>query len=611
MSELGRVQANVKIMLDAKAPEAEIDSYLKIEGITPDQLRSLNEQGAAQFGAPPKMGVNFANTSMTSPQLPQQIEGQIIFDPSRQAALDTSPGQAALIAAGRTSTKIVEGVKDLALTPSAFAGNQESIDARQQIAVDQAEGDRLYKPLSDEHPKSTFLGEMGPYIAAPIRLPGIPQAVSNMLIPGAMGFAEYGKPQERLQKAAAGVGAGILGNVATRIIGGRATPQSMDPYLSETIRRGKELGFIVRPSVIRGDKTMQAKEAVMETSSRTADIAGDIGEQNTRQITRIAARSIGLDNVDRLTPDQLNAAKRAIGRQFEEAGTGHTIKLDTKMWAEIDDIVAQYSEGAGRRSNKIQNIAEDLRERFGKSMTPEQYRRQISTLATDARSAANLDSGKSKAMYDIREALDQAFDRSTSRPPPIDAISKRFSPELRKTLNDFGGQKKQLAAFREARNKWRALLMLEDAVTEMGDISYLKLANKARRSDKSGYVYGNRESELYDALRFLKTFPKQFGNPGTAQRLGKSLLSDVRDTAIPGAAIGGLFGGTSGAFIGGSLGAGVGLLTPIQQKMAARLYYSDALNRGLWPMAERTQGLLSAGITKALTPALRSIPQFE
>lgn len=571
----------------------------------------INAAGASQFGVPPQLSVDMNNVPLASPQMPQQ-GGIPPLDPLAQEAARTGSGQAYLIGAGRTMDKMGAGIHDLALTPSAFAGNEDARAKRALLAQEQSEKDRIYAPLSKAKPRSTFAGEMTPYVLSPRKMPGVSQAASNVLIPGAMGFSEFDSANERLQKGAAGAAAGLLGNVGARGVGGRPTPTGMDPHIEQTIRRGEELGFRVVPSVKRESRDLQIKEAGMISNPRTSDIASAAGEHNERQLTRIAARAIGLDDVDRLTPGNMDRARRGIGREFDQAGEGVTIGLDDAFRQDVSSVAEKYSEGAGRRSKKIQNIIDDLLG-YGDTMTPEQYRRQISTLATDARSAAARDSGKSRAMYEIREALDQAFDRSTTQRPPIDENSARFSQELRDTLNDFnGGREGQLQAFREARARWRSLMDIEGAVTEAGDVRPDKLASTIRRNDKSGYVYGNRESDLYDAIRFLKIFPKQFGRPGTAEaqsgKVREGLLATIRDPALAGAGIGGAVAGAEGATIGGLLGAGVGIANPAKEKLAAQLYYSQALNRGLLPMSESAQGLLSSGLTKALTPGLLSLP---
>jgi hypothetical protein len=578
----GRIIKNVpegtpKEVIKQKA----ISGGLAVDSDFPD-VAALNAAAADM----PKLGVsiNIPGGPVESPSIPQEGQYQPPSD-LQMMARDTSPMQAGLIGAGRTSDRLVSGVEDIGLLGKAFMGDEDAKARRALLKAEQAEKNRLYAPLSEEHPVATGFGEAVPYAVSPMKIPGVPQAASNVIIPGLMGFSEYGTPTERFERGGLAAGAGFLGSAITRGIGGRPTPEGMDPYIADTINKGRKLGFKVRPSIVRGSRKLQQKEAMMRSSPRTAEIVGDINEHNTRNITRIAARSIGLDDVDRLTPQQMGTAKSAISQQFKDLGGDQVVEIDDQLYSELTNIARKYREGAGRRSKKVDNVVDDLLE-YGNALSADDYLMQTSAIRTDAAGAMSKSPGRANALYEIREALDKAFDRSSGN----------------------------RAALMDARNKWRALMTLEDAVTESGDISYLKLANKIKRTDKGGYVYGRNENELYDALRFMRVFPEQFGRPGTAEALGgiqKSVAQEVKENTIAGAALGGMAGGTEGAFMGGGIGAAYGLLSPAKQKAAASLYWSPALNRGLLPMNEKTQGLLSQQLTRALLPGMLSLPQSE
>src|SRR5205085_9819878 len=69
-------------------------------------------------------------------------------------------GESMLVAAGRGTDKIVQGVRQ---AYNWATNDQGTLD---KMAGDEAEKDRLYKPLQEARPYATGLGEMAPNIAA-------------------------------------------------------------------------------------------------------------------------------------------------------------------------------------------------------------------------------------------------------------------------------------------------------------------------------------------------------------------------------------------------------------------------------------------------------------
>lgn len=517
-----------------------------------------------------------------------------------------SPLQAGLIGAGKKTNDIVQGAQDLIDTPQSFLGDKDAQMRMRDRKGEMAYQESLYSPLADKFPVSTALGESAPYFAAPMKVPGMSLVASSALVPGLLGFTEYGTPQERMTRGAIAAGLGLLAAGIPAALGGKAYPDKIDPYLKEVNEAGERLGFTPLPSVRRGgDRALQIAEARMESNARQAPKIADIKDGNVRNLTKVAAKEIGLDGVDRLSPDRLTQAREKIGAVFENAGKGKDIALDQQFYDDLDVIEAKYAEGAGRRSKKIANTISDLKD-MGKRffMSPAEYKRQTSALVKDAMSISAKDAAKADALLDARKALDDAFDR---------------------------GVPGELKDLKKARDQWRTMLMVESAVNEAGDVSYNKLANVVRRKDDWGYLRGNKKSDLYDALRFFKAFPANFGNSGTTQRgLQPSLMSDIKSGAASGAGAGALFdmasggsAGGTGTMVGGLVGGTMGAARPVTDRAAAALYTSKALTRGLLsPSAKKKlakagvdlstesgQGLLSRSLARLITPAsLMSVP---
>lgn len=532
------------------------------------------------------------------PLMPDPTPAQLAEAGRRQAAQETGPLQALLIGMGRTGDRMVEGARDLYDMPMGLMGDMQAKERRRLRAEEQARATELYRPLSEEHPIATTFGESVPYMVAPsaglaARGAGMDAAraafFGNVMVPGLLGFTEYGTPQERLERGGAAAAAGYAANALARVAGGRAVDTG-DEYLDDVIRRGQRLGFEPLPSDMARDRNLQILEAGYKANPRTASMIGELEDRNTRRLTKIAADAIGLENVDRLTPFHLQKARDDIGQMFESAAQNVTIKLTPEFKSKADDVFYDYIQTPGRSadkamSNRLVETIDDLGKRG--SLSADEYLKFSSDLAKDARGLrARGENAAADALDELRDRLDEAFDGSA-------------------------GNLKQL---KTARDRWRSLLMIEDTVTDAGDVSFLKLGNQLRKKDKWGYKRGNKESELYDAIRFYNVFPRPFGRPGTAEALqgaqaagGGGFFQSVTDGMTRGAGLGYMVGQPeAGMALGGLYGAA----KPVSDRVAARLYTSRLLNRGLMEMSPEAQGLLGRSAARAgllaITPYLQS-----
>lgn len=548
-----------------------------------------DEEVASVNKATPK-GPRFQLSVTPPPTEPTQYIPSTMPDPTiaqleaagrAQAAQETGPLDSMLIGMGRTGDRLVEGARDLYDMPAAFMGDMQARERRDLREAEQARATQLYSPLSQEHPVATTLGEALPYMAAPsagaaARGVGMDAAraafMGNVVTPGLLGLTEYGTPQERLQRGALAAGAGYAANAAARVAGGRGI-NTGDEYLDDVVKRGQQIGFQPLPSQMTRDRSLQIKEAAMESNPRTAKYMENIAERNKRQLTKIAADSVGLNDVDRLTPYHLQKARDEIKSLFDKSAQNVTVSLGDDFAKQADQVFYDYIATPGRSADKAMSnrIAETVQEITKKGkLSADEYLKYTSDLAKDARGLrASGNNAAAEALEDVRSALDDAFDKSAGDLPTL----------------------------KTARDRWRSLLMIEQSVNDAGDVSFAKLGSQLRKNDKWGYLRGNRERELYDAVRFYNVFPQAFGRSGTAERLGSpSILSSIFDGMAKGAGAGWMVGQPqAGMAVGGLVGAA----RPITDPMAAALYTSPRLNRGLLDMAPETQALLGRSLARA------------
>jgi hypothetical protein len=108
--------------------------------------------------------------------------------------------------------------------------------------------------------------------------------------------------------------------------------------------------------------------------------------------------------------------------------------------------------------------------------------------------------------------------------------------------------------------------------TAKGAVSPGLLANAFSRSDKTGFIEGANQSNLYNALRFYKAFPSIVGDSGTATRAPFQGLTDLAMRIPAGVASRAYLSGPSVAAakgtqkaanrIGESVGNAIGPTTP-------------------------------------------------
>lgn len=126
-----------------------------------------------------------------------------------QSADDPGMLMSALIGAGRSTDQIIDGMKQLGFNLTGDRAALESLKAAQE------EKSKLYKPLQDQHPFMTALGEALPSMAIPVgggaSLAGnVGRLAAAGAVPGAL---EYGSAGERAGRAAGGAASGVAGGV--------------------------------------------------------------------------------------------------------------------------------------------------------------------------------------------------------------------------------------------------------------------------------------------------------------------------------------------------------------------------------------------------------------
>lgn len=211
-----------------QGPDGAIHVFEGPEGATPEQVTAF---AAQTFG-----GMKQVPATPAAPEQDFTKNEAPGFFSDPVGAVMQSP---VTIGAGRTFDRVGKGMEQLylgakaALSPkdltSIVTGKPNAQLQQDELAQRAAEEDRLYKPLQEQHPIATGIGEALPSMVIPVGGGATLGATAARLaaagaLPGAL---EYGSAEERAGRAALGAGAGVVGGVVVpKVLGAavRAVP---------------------------------------------------------------------------------------------------------------------------------------------------------------------------------------------------------------------------------------------------------------------------------------------------------------------------------------------------------------------------------------------------
>lgn len=319
---------------------------------------------------------------------------------------------------------------------------------------------------------------------------------------------------------------------------------------------------------ITGRKGLQYFEAEMG-GPRAAQMAENQGEQ----FTRAALRRVGED-APRATPEVIDNAFTRIGGQFDDLAARNTATLDQQFGQQVGDIHREYNQLVPETSRApiVENTVNDLAVMManGQPIDGATYQAMRSRLDRAARGAAR-DPQLSEALYGLRNSLDDAMERSIAATNPGD-----------------------MEGWRQARNQYRNLLVLERTATGAGSDAAEGLISPSQLRNATVNVQGRRnyargDGDFAELARAGEALMKPLPNSGTAPRLRAQGIARALSSGT-GALLGGSYGGAEGGAIGAALGAiipqaagRVAMSTPSQRLLANQLL----ANAGIGADAQR------------------------
>jgi hypothetical protein len=248
-------------------------------------------------------------------------------------------------------------------------------------------------------------------------------------------------------------------------------------------------------------------------------------ETQGEQFTRAALRRVG-ENANRADGPTIDRAFARIGQQFDDLAARNTLRADQRLAGDLQTTVQEYFSvvNASQRAPIVEDTVREVYtalQRTGGTLAGDAYQSLRSRLDRVRRSTK--DPELSQALGGLREALDGAMERSVSTA--------------------------DRAAWREARNQYRNMIVIEKAATGAGEkvaeglISPSQLRNAVVQQNRRQYARG--QGDFAELARAGEAVMKPLPQSGTAPRAAASGAMQVlggfaghEAAGLPGAALG-------------------------------------------------------------------------
>ncbi len=379
-----------------------------------------------------------------------------------------------------------------------------------------------YQPQTIAGEYARTVGEFAPGAAA---LGGVNPAnlARFAALPGlaseAAGQATKGTAVEPYARIGAALAAPAAPAVAARAI----SPLRIDPARRAAANVLRREG--VRPTAgqVTGSRGLRYQESELGGNK-----AVRLMDEQKEAFTSAALRRAG--GAGRATPENMQAISERIGQTFDDLAARNTLVADRQLVAQFDDVMREYGRILPSEQKKIiANIADDIRNKFsGGRMSGKDYQSIRSRLTKRAQNARGVDNDAADAYRGMRNALDDAMDRSI-RPEDAGAWAQ--------VRREYGNYKTLERAAAGAG---------EDAAAGIISPAKLRMAAAAGKN-KGQYVRG--QGDFADLARAGNEIMTPLPQSGTTPRL----MAQGAGAGM-GATVGAMTGGPVGALAGGALG---------------------------------------------------------
>lgn len=505
MADIPRIKSNIGSMIEQGAPEADIDAYLASEGVSLQDLHAIpaTEQAKdiAQSG-----GVGVAKGVISGLGGAGDLRGLLSQGVDYAAEkVGASPEQA------QSFKDAASKVAGYTATGKILANAPTSRDI--QSKVEEYTGE-FYKPKTKAGKYAQTVGEFLPAAALG------PGRMSVKLGTGALaglgseaaGQATEGTAAEPYARVAGALAGGLTPSIAGRAV----TPMPASAARQRLVDILADEGVTSLTAGQRtGNKSLQYLEDFLGNAPGAGQGANRIRQRGQEQFTEAAMRRAGAG--PDATPEVLAANQERLGQNFRDLSARNTVDPDGIFLNDLNEARRAYanvppSQQRAMVDNYIADIADHVRA-TGNIPGPA-YQEMRSRLSRQANSLRNSDPTLSDALRGIRNALDNAMERSMPAGSPDAAL-------WRQNRREYGAQKvieKTASRAGEA--------------TAEGQLVPANLRNTVAADSRGAYARG--EGQFSELARAGAGVMAPLPNSGTAQRLGWSDILKLPITATVG-----------------------------------------------------------------------------
>jgi hypothetical protein len=398
-------------------------------------------------------------------------------------------------------------------TPSAL----NAIPTTQSLSksLTDALGQDFYKPKSDYGKAAESVGEFIPGAVAASATGGGSLAgnvARYAIAPGAATFAaEKALPESEYKPyltAAAGIGAGMV-NPARAI-----TPLPASAARQAAVNTLEHEGV---NSLTAGQRTGNLSLRYLEDAASSAPGAGHgaarIEAEGGRQFTDAALRRAGA--AGEATPEVLAANQHRLGQSFQDLSARNTLVPDNQFITDIVNSARDYRRVPDSQQRAmVQGYIGDIVDHVNNGHMPgPQYQEMRSRLTRQSNSLGQSDPTLSQALRDMRNALDDAMERS---------IAQNNSQDM--------------GAWQNTRREYAAQKLIEKAASRAGEATLegqITPPNLRNAIPKAGGGYARGEGQFDELARAGATVMTPLPNSGTAQRTNAFHLLNAGLLGIP------------------------------------------------------------------------------
>lgn len=299
--------------------------------------------------------------------------------------------------------------------------------------------------------------------------------------------------------------ASVSGNLGARASGGGYNFGTVGDDAASGLSRGQQTAAAnfpqgrLTPGQATGNKLLQRLEAKLESQPMTAGPFDKLKDSNVREINRAAAKAIG-EKADNLSSDVLDNAVTRMGRVFDDVRDDAPRTIDPQQYTTRMQSVLDEFEAIGPQVTNHPLVSRFIRHAESGQATGKDLGNLTSKLSREVHRQMTSPQGDRElgmALGKVKDYVD-------------DLVEQGLSGD-------------RLRAYQEARNQYRNLSLLTSRVGAInpstGNVNGSVLANLLQQKDKSGFLFGRNDSDMYSAAKFAQAFRPLVGDSGTATRM--------------------------------------------------------------------------------------------